>query len=433
MNASVAVREYAWLTTNAVDLTSLDEAQISESAFEYLCKLNSTFSQNGASIAEIGGRRWLKLNNYVGVIETPCGTRIEIVPKHSEREDSLVKSRLLLKKMILSAMDLNPKEAGPAHLQLFDYPVYEWVISRFLQSLDELLKRGIRFDYRPIEEDQKYLRGQLDLSKYLRRGPESRHCFDVRYDEFSADRAENRIIKTALERACKSTRSSHNWRLSHELLNKTHEIPRSSNIKLDFNKWNIDRLTAHYTKVRPWCELLLGHRMPFATVGEWQGTSFLFPMEKLFETYVKVCLRRQLVEGALLKSKPNYRYLCSHEGGEFFRLEPDLIIIQGKKKWILDTKWKLVSGLQRGRAYKLNQADFYQLFAYGKRYIEDLDRGYLVLIFPKTTDFNSILPPFLFSEGLELSVVPFDLDTGTLENPEQINFSFLTRAEEVIA
>lgn len=58
--------------------------------------------------------------------------------------------------------------------------------------------------------------------------------------------------------------------------------------------------------------------------------------------------------------------------------------------------------------YGLNQADFYQLFAYGQKYLGG--QGDLVLVYPKRASFLEALPVFEFSEGLRLWVVPFDLE-----------------------
>ena len=74
------VREYAFISVaNEGYTSSLDHAYISETAFEYLCELSASFSKHGAKVFELAGRRKLKLDQYVGVIETPCGTRIEIL------------------------------------------------------------------------------------------------------------------------------------------------------------------------------------------------------------------------------------------------------------------------------------------------------------------------------------------------------------------
>ena len=106
MKATVTIREYARLTTAEVEPT-LDVAQLSQSAFDWLCELSASFSRNGATLLQVDGRHALKWDSYVGVVETPCGTRLEILPKHHEQDDCLAKSRQLLRKLIQQAMQLS--------------------------------------------------------------------------------------------------------------------------------------------------------------------------------------------------------------------------------------------------------------------------------------------------------------------------------------
>ena len=68
---SVVVREYARLTTAPVAQPTLDQVQILESAFEWLCKESARLRQSGASLVQLDDRRWLRLDNYVGVVEAP--------------------------------------------------------------------------------------------------------------------------------------------------------------------------------------------------------------------------------------------------------------------------------------------------------------------------------------------------------------------------
>lgn len=89
MKPVITVREYARLTTDKITEPTLDLAQVSISAFDWLCKLNATFSNAGAALVQLENRCLLKLDNYVGVLETPCGTRLEILPKHFERENCI--------------------------------------------------------------------------------------------------------------------------------------------------------------------------------------------------------------------------------------------------------------------------------------------------------------------------------------------------------
>jgi 5-methylcytosine-specific restriction enzyme subunit McrC len=413
----VTVREYAWLTTSQVEEPSLDRRQVSPSAFDWLCKLSSSFGRSGAKLVQIMDQRWLQIENYVGVIETPCGTKLEILPKHIENDNFPENSRALLLKMMTAAFDLPTREVGEAGLRLFTgLPLSEWVINQFLRALDHLIKRGVSFEYRRVDEEQRFLRGQLNLVRQVRERPERQHYFQIRHDIFTPDRAENRLIKLALDRVCKAAQTPANWRLAHELRSLLSDIPSSNDVSLDFKSWHDEKLVSHYRRVKPWCELILNRQMPTAVAGDWRGISLLFPMERLFERYVAKCLRNSLSESAILRTHPSTNYLCEHKGDQIFRLEPDMIIDQGRRRWVLDTKWKLVDSTDRKNNYGLKQSDFYQLFAYGNTYLRGRDDGKLVLIYPRCGAFEKPLPVFRFSEMLELWVLPFNLDADRLEN-----------------
>lgn len=95
-----------------------------------------------------------------------------------------------------------------------------------------------------------------------------------------------------------------------------------------------------------------------------------------------------------------------------FRLKPDLLLEQGGKKWLLDTKWKRLNTEARDKKYDLAQQDFYQMLAYGHNYLAG--QGEMVLIYPKTRGFPAPLKPFIFSPELTLHVWPYDLENDTL-------------------
>jgi 5-methylcytosine-specific restriction enzyme subunit McrC len=370
---------------------------------------------------QVEDRRWLRLDNYVGVIETPCGTRIEILPKHERdalpaghtgTQREVAASRSLLCRMIASAMDLPVREVGETALQRFDAPLSEWVMAQFLAVIDHLVKRGVRSDYVRVDASERHLRGQLDVVRQLRLPPGRQHVFQIRHDIYSPDRPENRLLKLAVERICQQTQNPASWRLAQELRALFHDIPRSASPSEDFKRWRADRLMAHYQAVRPWCELVLSRQMPLSVAGAWQGISLLFPMEKLFERYVASCLRSSLLPQARLVAQATSRSLCEHDDGAMFQLRPDLLVECEGRRWVLDTKWKLVDAGDKARNYGLSQADFYQLFAYGQKYLGG--KGEMALIYPRTAKFREMLPVFRFEPELGLWVVPFDLEAGRL-------------------
>lgn len=428
MTASVTVREYARLTTAPVAPGDLDHAQVSESAFDWLCELSASFSRNGAKLLQVEGRRSLKWDSYVGVLETPCGTRLEILPKHHEEGDCLQKGRQLLRKLIQRALDLKAREASVAGLELFDAPLSEWVMAQFLAELDLLVKRGVRFDYQRVEEEQRFLRGQLNVVAQMRQRPGRQHYFQIRHDVFQPDRAENRLLKLALEQVAKSTKDATNWRLANELRAMLSELPASRHVALDFRAWSTDRLMVHYQAIKPWCELILNQQMPLAVSGEWRGMSMLFPMEQLFERYVEGWLRERLESGAKLQAQASRQSLCKHAGSDIFQLQPDLLLEKGPDAWVLDTKWKKLDGGDRANKYGLSQGDFYQLFAYGNKYLGG--KGELALIYPRTRRFDRPLQPFDFSPELRLWALPFDLDADTLLVEDEMQLTQCIKAAE---
>lgn len=428
MNQVVTVREHARLTTDSVEST-LDRAQVSVSAFDWLCELSSSFSKGGAALVQVEGRRWLKVDNYVGVIETPCGTRLEILPKIFEEDDCVVRSRNLLARMISRSLDLPVREVGTADLQLFNVPLTEWVMRQFLNALDHLIKRGMRFDYQRVEEEQRFLRGQLNVAGQMRQPPGKQHLFQIRHDVFTANCPENRLLKLGLEWVCKATQDPSSWRLAHELRVLIIDVPASQSISQDFRLWRHDRLMAHYQSVKPWCELILSQQMPIAVTGSWHGISLLFPMEKLFEEYVARALRDTLLPGAKMTGQAKSEYLCEHDGSSIFQLKPDIVMHFSGMRWVLDTKWKRIDESDRLNKYGLSQGDFYQMHAYGQKYLDG--QGHLVLIYPHSAFFTNPLPSFDFSGSLKLWVLPYDLEHESLLGFDQAHLPLRPPKERV--
>lgn len=184
------------------------------------------------------------------------------------------------------------------------------------------------------------------------------------------------------------------------------DIPETTDLSADLRRWSKDRLMADYSTIRTLCELILLRRTPFALSGAHRGLSMLLPMERLFELFVRASLRKAAPSSMEIRAQLGDRHLCEHEDDMWFRLRPGIMVSEGGRSWILDTKWKLLSNDQ-SRQYELSQSDFYQLFAYGQKYLGGA--GDLFLVYPRTAAFSEPLPPFHFSPQMRLHVLPFDL------------------------
>ncbi|RVN79990.1 hypothetical protein CN107_29775, partial [Sinorhizobium meliloti] len=152
--------------------------------------------------------------------------------------------------------------------------------------------------------------------------------------------------------------------------------------------------------------LLLTHRLPFALAGDYRGMSMLFPMERLFERYVLSSLRMIAPDDFEIYPQHGALHLCSQNGEDWFQMRPDILVKNGDQRWIIDAKWKRLS-TDRENNYELSQADFYQLFAYGQKYLGGA--GEMFLVYPAVSDFPRMRAPFKLSDSLLLHVLPFDL------------------------
>lgn len=413
------VREYGFIGVEYVGCVQ-DEPNhiyVSLSAFEHLCELSESYSKQGAKVFELAGRKKLKLDQYVGVIETPCGTRIEILPKHvdiqgDDKQLIIQQERQLLQKMLSVSLHLPYREAGAASLNRFKQSLHEWIMSQFLAAFETLLQRGLRFDYNRVQEEQKYLRGQLQHVKYMRQPPSKKHIFPIEHDVYELNRPENRLIKTALEIVCKKTKSSANWRLAQELRLMTGEIPKSLNTVQDFKLWQSGRLLALYGQIKPWTELILGQFMPVSTQGDWRGMSLLFPMERLFEHYIAYHVRRELKDWHV-KTQVSSQHICLYSHQPMFKLRPDIYIEhkETQQKIVLDTKWKLLDQHNHKGRFGLKDSDIQQMFAYSHFYLQH--QSDVILIYPyQVQKFDQDLCFHFKVEGQKarLRAVPFNLD-----------------------
>ena len=421
---ALSIHEFGFLSENEPSANGggngVEHRRVPGAVYRELRKraLGEVEQESGAQFLHLKVRRGVEcvqVRNYVGLIQTSSGYQIEILPKTSNDAQAPDSARKLLWRMLQTVYDIQNIQAGSASLETLNRNWLEVLIQRVLNDISRLVRRGICSNYVRRPEQSRFLKGQLQISRQLRLEPWKQDRFCVSYDQYLPDRAENRLIHSALEKLSSWTRLPDNQRLCNELLFVFSDIPQSSNIKKDLGLWSDRRDMAHYQPVHPWVQLILRDLTPSFTAGSWEGFSLLFPMEQLFEKYVARKLASQTKTGYSLRRQIQDKYLVTHKGKPMFQLKPDLAIKRGAQVHaVLDTKWKLIdqSESDRKSKYNIGQADMYQLYAYGQKYLDG--KGDLFLIYPRHDKFSAPLPVFEFGDGLNLWVAPFDLDKDTL-------------------
>jgi len=421
---NVVIREYGVLyslgTGDSNVTENLDSREISKTAWDWLLETTGT-GEHKFLVKPIrrNNQIGLQVVNYVGVITTPCGYQIEILPKivsYDNGDDAsyLKHVRKKLFSMLHKVNKLSFKSFHNASLEVFNKPLPDVLIRLFLDEVRLLIKKGIRNDYVSIRDETPFLKGRLQMAAQIRQPVGRKHLFQVEYDEFLPDRAENRLIHTALAKVAKWSRVIENQRLANELLFVFDDIPQSKNTKQDFARWlDRDRSMVHYRGLKEWCELIINEESPFSLAGKQHGMSFLFPMNDLFEKYVGVVLRQQLNGEHELKEQASSKFLVERHGDDsdksMFQLKPDFLIKAKSGDTaisVLDTKWKVLKSKDEDSKYGISQSDMYQLYAYGQKYLNGT--GDMFLIYPQSANFKvPIANSFNFNDALRLWVVPF--------------------------
>ena len=343
-------------------------------------------------IASGVGGKFIQARNYVGVLQTKGGLTIEILPKIADKNDA-ERSKAVFIKMLRTLKNFPFKSSNLASLKTQNLPLLEIFISMFLSELEALVKRGIKSDYVPLEDNLNFLKGKLNINEQIKRNSIHKERFYVGYREFLSDIKINRIIKTTLKFLYKKSNSSKNQQKIRELLFIFDEVLECDDYKNFFAKLVINRQVKHYEQTLLWCKIFLLNNSFTPHKGDDLGFALLFDMNALFESYVGNFIKKSF-PGTILQHSEKHLV----EDPKSFKLRPD-IFLEGK--FIADTKWKIISS-----SNDISQADLYQLYAYGKKH--ECDK--LHLIYPKIDDIRQKTMKFRYDDEMWLEILYFDLE-----------------------
>lgn len=432
----ITIYEFDMLAAEGRDIKPIDGIHlIPVRTYRWLKALCLQTSARGdaawLSLTRQSGHPVVQVRSFVGVIPVP-GYPIEVLPKIGKASNAdHQQQRQLLVDMLCCLQKFRHVQTESAKLLAARMPLLEVFIAEFLRSVEHIVKRGLRSDYRLRQDNLFALRGKLLMSQHLRQNLFRADRVFTEHDEFSMDRPENRLLHAALRRVLPLTQMQANQQLARELTFVFADVPVSVHAQIDFQAVRLDRGMSYYADALAWARLILEDKSPVTGVGEHHAPSLLFPMEAVFEAFVAKHLARQLQPSYKLKSQACSNYLVQHNKDGWFQLRPDLLIKQSdKNQLVLDTKWKVLveTNDTSDAKYGLSQGDFYQMHAYGQSYLGG--DGHMALIYPKTEKFTQPLPVFKFPEtktesetkSLRLWVLPFCLKHRQLLIPDPSDF-----------
>jgi 5-methylcytosine-specific restriction enzyme subunit McrC len=314
------------------------------------------------------GHWWLRAGSRVGAVAVT-------VPGGSEPVTVRVTPKVPIARLFfLLGYGLDPKGSWrDGEVEVAEHrdlvPALAHTVER---QVDRALRRGLLQGYRATEETSLVVRGRLREAEQIRRRFGAALPVEVVHDEFTTDIAENRILRTAVERLLRlpGVPRDVRRRLSHQRgrLADVSVIVRGQPVP----DWLPTRLNTRYHHALRLARAVLDGVSAEHAPGGLRIDGFLFDMNKLFEDFVTVALREAFRSTG---SGHTARLQDPHHLDEAaaIRMKPDFVLYGpdgGTPCAVVDAKYKA----ERRGGYP--DADLYQMLAYCTAL--DLREGHLV-------------------------------------------------------
>ena len=384
MRESIEIKEFTRIFCKD-DVQDEDLTTVSRAFFEdleqFLFDFNSSNIHADASeFIRLGSQRYagkyISVNNFVGVIQTPKGHQVQILPKidlgrdenDADEVNSFTQTKKIFLKMIRSLHDIPIKHLDTTNLKTEKLPIFEIFISMYLQEAMILAKRGLKSAYQEHEDNLRFYKGKLMVSEHIRQNIAHKERFYMRYDEYDLNRPENRLIKSTLLKLMTLSMNEQNQKEIRQILTFFELVEPSSNYEKDFSLVKKDRTVKDYEMILQWSKVFLFNQSFSTFTGKSQSWALRFPMETVFESYVAQELRKVCSDTSwTITVQDREKWLFDYPNNKF-RLKPDIVIRkEDGSQIILDTKWKSLIDNERIN-YGISQSDMYQMYAYSKKY-----------------------------------------------------------------
>ena len=420
MKKLLEVREFDKISYNSDFKT--EYAYLPEPVFRDLEQFIHAFAgdeeyADALEFLKIGFRRnvgdIISVNNYVGLIQMQNGYQIQVLPKidfGTDPDSKNEETKRVFLRMLRTMKDFPSKVFNEANLKMDRMTLYEIFINMYLQEVRVLVKHGIKSAYIGREDNLSFYKGKLVVNEHIKQNAAHGERFYVHYDEYLVDRAENRLVKATLLKLQSITSSAENQKEIRQLLTAFEMVRPSINHQKNFSRVVIDRSTKEYEMLMRWSRVFLLNKSFTTFSGGTNARALLFPMEKLFESYVAKQLKKTLADlDWEISSQDKGYYLF--DSPRQFALRPDIVITrEDGLKIILDTKWKRLVDKPRIN-YGISQADMYQMYAYAKKY-RTSKIWLLYPVNPEMRDHTDIV--FRSDDGVDVRL--FFVDVANIED-----------------
>ncbi len=366
------------------------EDGFNESHFKSLVKFNEK-GENKYFTPIYNG---IQFYSYVGVIQVG-GLTIEILPKADKDETNSQESKNRWQKVLLNMLKVCK------HIQVYNVSetslrkkynsILEVYYDMFLNEVDQLVKRGLIRKYRRVQNNQLSLRGKLIFSQNIQKNLVHKERFFCEHQVYNKDHAIHQILFHAL-RILDNMVSNNLKDKVKRLLFEFNDFDCKQFNSKHFESLNLNRKSKSYEKSLDIAKMIILNYSPNLNSGMDNMLTLLFDMNKLWEEYIYIVLKRH---------SDSERYeIRGQEKDDFWEqktIRPDIVIIDNlnNETFVIDTKWKIVD------TNNPSDDDLKQMFTYNLHWKSSKS----ILLYPKTDQKDSKFgrykhqPYYEFSEG----------------------------------
>ena len=305
----------------------------------------------------------VKFKQFVGVISVG-DLQIEVLPKADKNagdaEKNIWESHLM--EMLRVVYKLKLKLPSKADQQVKRSPVLDVFLDRFMDEVEHLMHVGLVKTYRRVEDNRNALKGRLVMSKHIIKNMVHKERFYVEYTTYDRNHIFNRLLYKALRVIPDISTRSYTQNRAKTLL---FEFPELNDIAVTdalFSRLSYDRKTEDYREAIELAKLILLNYMPNLTYQRGNNViALMFDMNKLWEEYVYITLKRQLrtIDNKYTVGAQSLKefWTSAKVGGKI--VKPDIVVnYEDRCIAVLDTKWKCP------KDGKPSDADLKQMFVY---------------------------------------------------------------------
>ncbi len=322
----------------------------------------------------------IKSNKYVGVIHFE-GQKVNLLPKifydieriYEEKEINAIQQHILWYLSYCRKLKFPNFKSSLGSLKS-DF--FEILIYLFAKYTRELLSNSIFQQYEEVDREVHNIKGRLNTLAYITENLSKGHWHKVSctFDSFVMDNKFNRIVKYVTQLLFNVSSNFENKKYLREILFILDEVSDEKATANECANIIFNPMYSDFETIRDYCTLFLSNSISIDYKNDLKLFAFLLPMEYLFEDFVFGFIKKEL-KVINVKSQVSSVHL---DEGKIFGLKPDLCISNAPRRFIADTKYKIVYSDKNDPKNGMSQNDLYQMIAYAIRFnIQDI-----VLLYP---------------------------------------------------